>query len=44
MNLAIAGGFTMDAAHFESQLERIIRRIKAAAKWLKDTLNQRGEP
>lgn len=28
----------------ESLLERITKRIKSAAKWLKDTLNQRGEP
>ncbi|MGL9722158.1 protease FtsH-inhibitory lysogeny factor CIII [Symbiopectobacterium sp.] len=32
------------AGRSETQLDRIINLLKAAAKWLKDTLNQRGEP
>ncbi|VEB97376.1 Lambda Phage CIII [Cedecea lapagei] len=28
----------------ESQLERLTRQLRNIGKWLKDTLNQRGEP
>ncbi|EME1467113.1 protease FtsH-inhibitory lysogeny factor CIII [Serratia marcescens] len=45
MIFAIAGGARMGASQLhESLLEIIIRRMRCIGRWLKDTLNQRGEP
>ena len=45
MTSIIAGGVVVDFAdHTESQLERVMRRIRSAVRCLIDTLNQRGEP
>ncbi|WP_371824846.1 protease FtsH-inhibitory lysogeny factor CIII [Serratia sp. JSRIV004] len=41
--LAFAGCPSM-GAQYESLLERITRRMRVIGRWLKDTLNQRGEP
>ncbi|WFL66411.1 protease FtsH-inhibitory lysogeny factor CIII [Pantoea sp. X85] len=45
MNYAIAGGAIVGAAQFnESQLDRLVRRLRSGLRSLLDTLNQRGEP
>jgi hypothetical protein len=45
MNYAIAGGAIVGAAQFnESQLERLVRRLRSGLRSLLNTLNQRGEP
>ena len=45
MIFAIAGGARMGAFQLhESPLEIITRRMRCIGRWLKDTLNQRGEP
>lgn len=46
MNYSLPGGGTlfMGATAQESLLDKIVARIKSAARWLKDTLNQKGVP
>lgn len=45
MMYVISGGAVMGAAQLnESLLEIITRRMRCIGRWLKDTLNQRGEP
>ncbi|HGE8471327.1 TPA: protease FtsH-inhibitory lysogeny factor CIII [Serratia marcescens] len=41
--LAYAGCPLM-GAQYETLLEIITRRMRCIGRWLKDTLNQRGEP
>lgn len=45
MSYSIAGGAIVGAAQFnESQLDRLVRRLRSGLRSLLDTLNQRGEP
>lgn len=45
MHLQLAGSGVMSAYYpTESNLDKFIRRIRAAMKWLKDTLSQPGVP
>lgn len=45
MNYAIAGGAVVGTAYFhESQLDRLVRRLRAGLRSIIDTLNQRGQP
>ncbi|VEI69405.1 Lambda Phage CIII [Serratia fonticola] len=45
MIFAIAGGTRMGAFQLnESLLDIITRRMRVIGRWLKDMLNQRGEP
>lgn len=43
MQYAVAG-WPIAGCHTESLLEIITRRMRCIGRWLKDTLNQRGEP
>lgn len=45
MTLSIAGGPIVGFTHFnESQLDRVVRRLRSGLRSLIDTLNQRGQP
>lgn len=45
MTYAIEGGAIVDfTSQFESQLDRITRRLRTGWRNLIDTLNQRGQP
>lgn len=45
MTYAIEGGAIVDfTSQFESQLDRITRRLRASLRSLIETLNQKGNP
>lgn len=45
MSYSIAGGVSMGAAQLnESQLDRVLRRLRSTLRNLLDTLKQRGTP
>lgn len=45
MNYAVAGGPIVGFTQCnESQLDRLVRRLRSGLRSLLDTLNQRGEP
>ncbi|MGP2900540.1 protease FtsH-inhibitory lysogeny factor CIII [Serratia ureilytica] len=43
MQYAVAG-WPIAGCHNETLLEIITRRMRCIGRWLKDTLNQRGDP